>query len=375
MSTSAYALAQLRIRDRARYDAYARRFHDTLNGYGGRLLVADEVPEVLEGSVAFEKVVLLEFPSRSALDAWSQSAAYQALAEERRASTDGVVVALRAFPQRPRYDAIGHGYARVRREDPRIRERIHKALGNARSVLNVGAGAGSYEPTDRQVLAVEPSAVMAQQRSVEAGPALRAYADNLPLHDGSVDAAMAVLSIHHWEPDQERGVRELRRVSRGPVAVLTIDPRISATMWLMAEYLPEVAKLDLRIFPFPERVAQWLGGDVRVDPVPVHRDTPDWMLLSYWAHPERVLDADARAATSGFARMPADVVARVATAVRRDLDDGTWERRHGHLRKLDENDVGLRLIVSPGNGHVDAVVRSRVRARRDRARCAATRPK
>ncbi|MFO0578631.1 MAG: methyltransferase domain-containing protein [Polyangia bacterium] len=246
----------------------------------------------------------------------------------------------------PRYDRIGEGYARTRREDPRLAAHIHSALGSARTVVNVGAGAGSYEPRDRYVLAIEPSDVMAAQRPRELAPALRASADQLPLRDGAVDAAMAVLTVHHWDQAQERGVRELRRVARGPVVILTCDPEVSGAMWLMADYLHEVAELDRRIFPSPERLAQWLGGRTQVEVVPIPRDTCDWTLMSFWAHPKRVLDAAARSGTSGFARMPAAVTERVVAAVRRDLADGTWDARHGHLRRLESYDAGLRLVIS-----------------------------
>lgn len=187
---------------------------------------------------------------------------------------------------------------------------------------------------------------MAAQRPAHLVRAVRASAGRLPLRDDGVDAAMAILTLHHWDDEREAGVRELRRVARGRVVILTYDPRVSGTMWLMRDYLPEVAELDRRIFPLPESIAAWLGGDVRIDVVPIPRDTPDWMLGSFWAHPERVLDADARAATSGFARMPPAVVARVVAAVERDLADGGWDARHGALRTLDACDVGLRLVVA-----------------------------
>lgn len=245
-----------------------------------------------------------------------------------------------------RYDSIGQGYARTRREDPRFRALVHDALGTAKTVVNVGAGTGSYEPTDRHVIAIEPSDVMAAQRPRELAPAIRATAGNLPLRDGSVDAAMSILSLHHWDAERERGVRELRRVARGPVVILTYDMRVGGKMWLLADYLPEIAVLDNAIFPVPELLAEWLGGDVTITTVPIPRDTPDWMLGSFWAHPERVLDADARAATSGFARMNPEVVARAVADVSRDLGDGSWDRRHGALRALSEYDVGLRLIVA-----------------------------
>ncbi len=245
-----------------------------------------------------------------------------------------------------RYDRIGHGYARTRREDAGFREQIHAALGDARTVVNVGAGAGAYEPRDRYVVAIEPSDVMAAQRPLDLAPSIRASAGSLPLRDRSVDAAMSVLSVHHWDADRERGVRELRRVARGAVVILTYDAAVSGAMWLMADYLPEVAALDRQIFPSPAELARWLGGAVRAETVPIPRDTPDWNLGSFWAHPERVLDADARAATSGFARMSAEVVDRVVSEVSRDLASGLWDERHGHLRALDALDVGLRLVVA-----------------------------
>jgi SAM-dependent methyltransferase len=245
-----------------------------------------------------------------------------------------------------RYDSIGAQYAATRREDPGIAALIHAALGQARTIVNVGAGAGSYEPRDRHVIAVEPSEVMIAQRDPGLPPAIPTGAYPLPLEDRSVDAAMAILTIHHWDRDQERGVRELRRVARGPVVILTFDPQVSARMWLMADYLPEVAELDRRIFPTPQTLARWLDAEVDVREVPIPRDTPDWTLGSFWAHPERVLDAQARSSTSGFARMPPGVVNRVVEAVRRDLQDGAWDARHGHLRELEEYDAGLRLLVS-----------------------------
>ena len=245
-----------------------------------------------------------------------------------------------------RYDVIGAEYAGTRPEDPRIAALIKAALGEARTIVNVGAGAGSYEPRDRHVLAVEPSEVMIAQRDPRLPPAIPTGAYPLPLEDRSMDAAMAILTIHHWDEDQGRGVREMRRVARGPVVILTFDPEVSARMWLLADYLPEVAELDRRIFPTPETLVRWLDAKVSVREVPISRDTPDWTLGSFWAHPERVLDAHARNSTSGFARMSVEVVNRVVEAVERDLQDGTWDARHGHLRELDEFDAGLRQLVS-----------------------------
>lgn len=174
------------------------------------------------------------------------------------------------MPEQERYDRIGEGYARLRREDPDVVARIHAALGESRSVVNVGAGAGSYEPTDRHVISIEPSALMAAQRPAHLSPAVRAFAGNLPLHDLSVDAAMSVLSLHHWDESQERGVHELRRVARGHVVLLTFDACVSSQMWLVADYLPELGELDRRIFTPPETLARWLGGTGDIISVPIH---------------------------------------------------------------------------------------------------------
>jgi hypothetical protein len=162
----------------------------------------------------------------------------------------------------------------------------------------------------------------------------------------SIDAAMAILSLHHWDGEQRAGVRELRRVARGPVVIVTYDASVSSRMWLLADYMPEVAALDARIFPPLEQIVEWLGGATRIEVVPSPSDTPDWTLGSFWAHPERVLDPAARAATSGFARLPGETVDRVVAEVEADLGSGAWERRYGFLRDLDAHDVGVRLLIN-----------------------------
>jgi len=249
-------------------------------------------------------------------------------------------------PLAARYDSIGGQYSRSRRDDPKLRARIAAALGEARTVVNVGAGTGSYEPRDRYVLAVEPSDVMAAQRPADLATAIRGAASALPLRDDAVDAAMAVLSVHHWDEGQERGVRKLRRVARGPVVIVTFDPDVFAQMWLVRDYMPEVAELDRRTFPSMAQLRGWLGGEVSVEPVAIAADTPDWTLGSFWAHPERVLDPQARAGTSGFARMPETVSDRVCADVQRDLQSGVWDERYGQLRRLSSLDVGQRLVVA-----------------------------
>lgn len=249
-------------------------------------------------------------------------------------------------PHSARYDEIGVGYSTTRREDPRIREMIHAALGSGRSVLNVGAGSGSYEPHDRFVVAVEPSRVMADQRADDRAASIRCSAAPLPLRDAAVDGSMAVLTVHHWDEELEPGLRELRRVTRGPIVIVTFDAHGIEPMWLLRDYLTEAADLDRVTFPTIDALAELLGGRVAVAPIPVASDTPDWSLASFWAHPERVLDPLARNGTSGFTRQPAEVVDRVVAQVREDLGSGEWERRNGHLRALEEFDVGLRLVVA-----------------------------
>lgn len=243
------------------------------------------------------------------------------------------------------YNDIGEGYAARRREDPLLRDRIVQALSDCESVVNVGAGAGSYEPGGGQVIPVEPSEVMVRQRSANRQPAVMAVAQALPLADKSVDAAMSILSIHHWHPDQQQGVAEMCRVARKQVIIVTFDPEVSGKMWLMADYLHEVRELDYEIFPPPKDVAAWIGSKATVDVLPISKRTPDHNLASFWAHPERVLDAAARAATSGFARQTREVQERVVKAVAGDLESGAWDARYGRLRALDSFDAGLRLVT------------------------------
>lgn len=244
------------------------------------------------------------------------------------------------------YNKIGATYQQTRRQDDHLYHCVLKALGTSQTVLNIGAGTGSYEPKDRQVVAVEPSEVMVSQRQKNQVPVVKATADHLPFHHKTFDACMTVLSMHHWQPNQYQGVQEMRRVARDKVVIVTCDPRVSAKMWLMADYLPEVAQLDHDTFPFPETIAAWLDAEVDILSIPIQKNTSDWSLMSFWAHPERVLDPIARASTSGFARQPKEVVDRVVNEVEHDLKNGLWDEKYGHLRTLNELDVGLRLIVA-----------------------------
>ena len=241
------------------------------------------------------------------------------------------------------YDTIGRSYARERRPDPRIAALLTAALGDAHSVLNVGAGAGSYEPADRRVVAVEPSAVMIAQRPAGAGPAVQARAEALPFADRTFDAAMAVLTLHHWT-DRARGLAECARVARQRVVLLTWDPMAEA-FWLVREYLPVFAEADRRQFPEMSAYADAFGPATRVEvtSVPVPRDCVDGFLGAYWARPEAYLDAAVRAGISSFARPGREAgLARLQA----DLSSGAWHERHGHLLATDVLDLGYRLVVA-----------------------------
>jgi SAM-dependent methyltransferase len=242
-----------------------------------------------------------------------------------------------------RYDAIGATYARTRRPDPRIAARIDAALGDAVTVVNVGAGTGSYEPRDRRVVAVEPSLTMIRQRPRDAAPAVVGRAEELPLADGSVDAALAILTVHHWG-DARRGLAELRRVARDRVVVLTWDVTFTGRFWLF-EYFPGIAAFDLPRFPPLELYEQELGP-LEVAPVPVPHDCTDGFLAAFWRRPEGYLDPAVQANMSGFAVLPRAEVEAGSAALAADLASGAWAERHGDLLALDELDAGYRLLVT-----------------------------
>ena len=240
----------------------------------------------------------------------------------------------------PLYDQIGVGYSHYRRPDPRIAARIEAALGPCRRVLNVGAGAGSYEPSTRSVVAVEPSAAMIRQRPPTAARAIQADAGHLPFEDRTFDASLAILTIHHW-PDKARGLAELRRVARERVVILTWDPE-HAAFWLIQDYLPEITAIDRRDFPTLREIESALGP-VETEPVAIPADCVDGFLGAYWRRPAAYLDPRVRAAISIFSKL--DATAAMAR-LEADLADGTWNTRHGELLTRTELDVGYRLIVA-----------------------------
>jgi SAM-dependent methyltransferase len=242
-----------------------------------------------------------------------------------------------------RYDTLGVGYAAVRQEDPRLAARIRAALGDARSVLNVGAGAGSYEPADLDVTAVEPSAVMRAQRPPDAPAAIDARAEELPFEDDSFDAAMAILSDHHWD-DHERGLAELRRVARRRVVLFNAQPHSVVDSWLVRDYLHGFADLVPDGYSL-EQTLERLGGG-RIEPVPIPHDCRDGFMHAYWRRPRAYLDPRIRAGVSVFGLLPTAQVDEMVERLAADLDSGEWERRNGALLELDELDLGYRLVVA-----------------------------
>ena len=238
-----------------------------------------------------------------------------------------------------KYDTIGINYAQLRKPDPRIAMAIWAALGDAETVLNVGAGAGSYEPADRKVTAVEPSLEMIRKRGPSAAEVIQASAGDLPFEDDAFDASMAILTVHHW-PDKAAGLREMRRVTRGRIVLLTFDP--ASRPWL-TDYLPQLAVLDEAQMPAMSDYQEWLGN-VGVSPVLVPRDCTDGFLYAYWHRPEAYLDARIRSGSSSFW-----AISDAETGLQRlkhDLATGEWERRYTDLLSMDAYDAGYRLVVA-----------------------------
>ncbi len=245
----------------------------------------------------------------------------------------------------PRVDYERHGltYARFRRADPRIAERIHAALGDARTVVNVGAGSGSYEPEDRWVIAVEPSEVMRAQRPPGAAPAIDARAEALPFDDDALDAAMACVTIHHWEPPA-RGLAEMRRVARGPVVVFTFE--LDALPDWQQVYLAEGLESERPRFHSIEEIASALGGRVRVERIPTPGDCVDGFFEAYWRRPEALLDPAVRASQSMWALLDDGVEELIVERLEHALASGAWDAEHGHLRHQGSYDGALRLVIS-----------------------------
>ena len=242
------------------------------------------------------------------------------------------------------HDRIGRTYSASRQPDARIAAQILAALGDAATVVNVGAGSGSYEPHDgRSVVAVEPSAIMRAQRPADAASCIAAVAGALPFDDHAFDAAMTVLSIHHW-PDQRAGLDELLRVA-GRQVVLTFDPSFHARFWLVRDYLPESMDLPGSLPMTPQAIAEHLG-DGQVQTVPVPTDCADGFFWAFWKRPEAYLDPQVRAGISGIAQLPAALVSERMDRLAADLASGAWYDRNAELLDHDEVDGGYRLVVA-----------------------------
>ncbi len=241
------------------------------------------------------------------------------------------------------YGPVADDYRRHRRPDPRIAEAIAGALGAARTVLNVGAGGGSYEPADRAVVALEPSAAMRARRPAGAAPVVAGVAERLPFADGAFDAIMAVLTLHQW-PNWRAGLAEMRRVSAGPVAILTCDIERLRGFWLY-DYLPELFEVEARRFPAIQAIAAALGDAARIEPIAVPSDCTDGFLEAWYGRPEAFLDPSVRRACSSFAFVGQAAIVRMARDLAADLASGAWDRAHGRLRAAPTRAGSLTLVV------------------------------
>jgi SAM-dependent methyltransferase len=246
-------------------------------------------------------------------------------------------------PRMALYDSIGQTYSSTRRADPRIAAAIADALGDAASVVNVGAGTGSYEP-GQTIAAIEPSRVMIEQRPPGSAPVVQALAEHIPLRDRCADAALAVLTVHHWS-DVAAGVAEMRRIARRRLVFFTWYPRAFASFWLLSEYLPEAAKVDA-VMAEPIRVLSRLLRDAEVRPVLVPHDCTDGFAAAYWRRPDAYLDPAVRAGISVLAKTGEDALRTGLVRLARDLRTGRWHRNHADLLQLDSLDIGYSLVIA-----------------------------
>jgi SAM-dependent methyltransferase len=243
----------------------------------------------------------------------------------------------------PLYDTIGATYSATRRTEPRIAERVWAALGDAVTVLNVGAGTGSYEPLDRRVLAVEPSALMRAQRVPDAAASVAGYAESLPFPDRSFDAAMAFSTIHHWQ-DPIAGLREMQRVARR-VVVFAFDTTNANAFWLTRDYIPEFTALEgCRVLTSLGTLAAGIGA--WMEPVPIPWDCADGFYEAYWRRPEAYLDDNVRRGISLFSAVGPQVEARAVRNLRDDLASGRWNERNRDLVDMDDAELGARLLIA-----------------------------
>ncbi|WP_431279103.1 class I SAM-dependent methyltransferase [Leifsonia poae] len=246
------------------------------------------------------------------------------------------------------YGSIGAGYSKYRQPEPAFAEAIDAALGDVATLLNVGAGSGSYEPIGLDVTPVEPSAAMRAQRPPNAAPAIDAVAEHLPFPDLAFDASLASFTVHQWQ-DLGAGLREMRRVTRGPVVILTCDPAALSRSWLN-EYAPEVIETEAQRYPAITDIQDALGGTVRVTTLPIPLHCVDGFSEAYYGRPEALLDPGARRANSAWSFVDTRVEERFTRALRADLETGSWDARHGHLRTQATFDGSLRIIVATSSG-------------------------
>jgi len=238
------------------------------------------------------------------------------------------------------YDSIGKKYRNYRRPDFRIGTAVSNWLPDGGSIVNIGAGVGSYEPVDRKVVAVEPSSVMIRQRPMNSAPVIQACAEALPFKDNSFECAMGILTIHHWS-NIERGLGEALRVSRGKILLITWIGFVNH-FWLL-DYFPEMKIIDESMFPSIGQLSDWIGP-VESMTVPIPHDCSDGFLCAYWQRPEAYLSEDVRRAISTFSRI--HNISEGIARLKADLDSGLWEERYGYLLHEKEIDFGYRLVLS-----------------------------
>lgn len=243
------------------------------------------------------------------------------------------------------YDKYGQKYSGHRRTDPRIAEYVYAALGSAKTVLNLGAGAGSYEPEDRYVVAVEPSSVMRSQRlKAQKVPAINGTADSLPFDDNSFDASMAMVTVHHWA-DMNKGLKELRRVTREQVIIMTFDPDALDNFW-NAHYFPELIEVEKSRYPKIDFITKAFGGKCTVQSIPVPFDCVDGFQEAFYGRPEAFLKKEVRLSQSAWGFLSEEVEDRLAKALSDDLESGEWDRKYGEFRAKSSFTCALRLIVA-----------------------------
>lgn len=243
------------------------------------------------------------------------------------------------------YDKYGQQYSGHRQTDPRIAEFVFKELAESTTILNVGAGSGSYEPDNKYVVAVEPSIVMRNQRIANNKvPAINAKADSLPFDDDSFDTSMAMVTVHHW-PDIKKGLSELKRVSRKKVVIMTFDPDRLDHFW-NAEYFPEVIEIEKKRYPTNDFIVECLGGNCNIISIPIPFDCVDGFQEAFYGRPEAFLNKEVRLNQSAWGFLPDGTEEEIVKRLADDLASGNWDKKYGNHRELKEFTCALELIVA-----------------------------